>query len=125
MDPRTQRMADVLVKYSVGVKAGDWVGVQCPVAGVPLADALTRSILRAGGHPSVLLASENLQESFLQEANEDQLTFVAPHARTAVEQMDKLINVLAPTNTRALSGIYPSQLAIAARGGKELEEIFE
>ena len=62
MDPRVQSMANVLVNYSVAVRQGDWVVIQSPILGEPLADACVRATLAAGGNPLAIFLSGTVQE---------------------------------------------------------------
>jgi aminopeptidase len=123
MDPRLRKMADVLVNYSVGAKPGQWIAIQTPIPGEPLAVACTEAILRAGAHPSVFFASEEVQEARLRLSNDDQLTFIAPTARLLLEQADATIAILAPRNTRSLSGIDPQQMAKSSKAMQVLGEL--
>ena len=53
MDPRVERMADVLVNYCVSVKPGQWVVMNTGTPAEPMAVACQRAILRAGAYPNV------------------------------------------------------------------------
>jgi len=48
-------------------------------------------IVQAGGHPSVHLSSDELEESFLREASEQQLAWVAPIEPVINSQIDASI----------------------------------
>lgn len=122
MDPRVEALATVLVNYSVGIKPGDWVVIQSPILGEPLADACTRAVLEAGGHPTTLFTSELIAETTYRTGNDDQLQFISPLTRTTVEQADGRISILAPRNTRALSGIDPARLALSSQAAGALQQ---
>jgi aminopeptidase len=114
----------VLVNYSVDVHPGDWVVIQSPVLGEPLANACARSVLKAGGNPTVLLASEEIQETMLREASEEQLSFNSPIRRLVMEQADATISILAPTNTRSLAGVDPNRMSRQSKAAEPIMEIF-
>jgi aminopeptidase len=122
MDPRVQAMADILVNYSVAVRPGDWVVIQTTTLGEALADACARAVFQAGGNPTVLLGSEELQETKLREAGDEQLSFVSPLNRVVVEQADVTMLILAPTNTRVLSNADPARIAVQSRASEPLME---
>lgn len=111
MDSRVEKLADVVVNYCVYVKKGDWVVIQSPFLGEPLADACAAAVLKAGGHPTVLYGGPNTRETFFRHAADEQLTFVAPHNQTIMEQMDVNISIGAPSNTRSASSINPARMA--------------
>ena len=122
MDPRVEALATVLVNYSLGVRSGDWVVIQSPILGEPLADACTKAVLQAGGHPTTLLTSEVIAETTYLTANDEQLQFISPLTRTTVEEAVGRIAILAPRNTRALSGIDPARLALSSQASGALQQ---
>lgn len=123
MDPRLQSLAKVLVEYSVGVQPGHWVVIQSPILGEPLADACVRAVLEAGGHPSVVFTSETISETHFLYATEDQLRYISPMTHVMFEQADARIGLLAPRNTRALSNVDPSRMAITSKASHPLQEM--
>ena len=72
-DPRLQKLASVLVNYSVGVKKGQIVRISGPPVSQPLIVALYEKVLEAGGHPAVRMVPEELNEIFLKKASDEQL----------------------------------------------------
>jgi aminopeptidase len=108
-DPRLEKLADILVNYCVAVRPGDWVRVQADVLALPLVHEVQGLILRAGGHPSLHLSADALEESFLREASEEQLAWIAPTEAVFNDQIDASIRITATSNTRALTGLDPSK----------------
>src|SRR5215212_451078 len=103
-DPRLEKLADILVNYCVAVRPGDWVRVLADVLALPLVHEVQRLILQVGGHPSVYLSADELEESFLRAATEEQLTWIAPTEPVLNEQIAASIRIAATSNTRALTG---------------------
>ena len=62
-----QKLADVLVKYSVGVKKGQLVRISGAPVAQPLIFEIYRKVIEAGGMPFVRINAEELQEIFLKE----------------------------------------------------------
>ena len=48
-DPRVERLAAVLVDYSVGAREGQQITIESPTAAAPLVREVYRRILAAGG----------------------------------------------------------------------------
>jgi len=115
MDSRVQKMADVLINYSVDTKPGDWVVIRTPMLGEPMARACTEAVTKAGGHPFTILMSEDIQETFLREASEEQLKFIAPYLKMTVEEADAMVNIMAPTNTRTMAESDPEKWPFRTR----------
>jgi aminopeptidase len=124
VDPRVQAMADVLVNYSVNTKPGDWVVIQSSLLGEPLAVACVQAVLRAGANPSVVFGSDEVQETFLREANDEQLHFISPLNRQVIEQANATIRILAPANTRTLSRADPRKMAAMNKAMEPLLETY-
>lgn len=111
IDPRLDKLAHLLVNYCVAVQAPDWVIIQAELPALPLVDAVLRHTLQAGGRPTVNLKSDQLQQTFLENAGKEQLAHVTPFERLPAEEADVLIYIRAADNTRSLSGVDPSQQA--------------
>jgi len=119
-DPRVEKLAEILVDYSIDVKPGDWVVVRSHVLALPLLHEVTRRILRAGGNPTVVLSDSQLGEIMLREANDAQLQWISPMERMSLEEADALIVLNATDNTRALSGVEPQRQQLHQQARRDL-----
>jgi len=108
-DPRAERLAAVLVRYSTSIQPGDLVAIQGTPEAAPLLLAVYEEVLRAGGHPHLLVGLPGAEEAFFRLASDAQLDFVSPLNRLVIEQFDAIINVRSDRNTRELSGIDPAR----------------
>jgi aminopeptidase len=123
-DPRLQKLADVLVNYSVGVKPNQLVRIWGPTLSQPLIVELFRSVLAAGGHPFVRMAPEQLQEIFVKHGSDEQLKFVNPINLLEYEKIDCNIGIWAEENTRAMSNVDPKRMGLSESARKPLMDIF-
>ena len=114
-DPRVERLAAVLVGYSVDVQPGEVVTIEAPLAAKPLIVELYREVLRAGGHPVPRVKLARAAEIFFAEASGDQLDWVTPSFRGVNESADVRIIVEAEENTKSLSGVDPERQARVSR----------
>lgn len=110
-DVRVEKMAQVLVDYSVNIKPGDRVLVVATLLAEPLVREVYRRVLERGGHPQLLLSLPDEDEIFFAAAKDDQLDFVPVLHRYAVEQFDARIRIYSEANTRALTGVDPERMA--------------
>lgn len=119
MDPRTSKLADILVNYSVKVKPGDWVAVHGHVVALPLVREVVRKALQAGGNVNTFLFDDELREIVMQESGEEQLKWVSPIEELIIENVDARIMILGTTNTRTMTGVDPkkAQISQLARSG--------
>jgi aminopeptidase len=108
-DVRLQRLADVLVQYSVEVKRGDWVHLGGDASGLPALRALYQSVVRAGANPTISISDEFMGRTLLREGSEDQLAWVSPLETLLTDQVDATIRLIASNNTRAMTSIDPKR----------------
>lgn len=55
VDSRIRRLAEVLIRYSLGVQPGNLVAIRSTYGALPLLNEVYRETLRAGGHPELRL----------------------------------------------------------------------
>ncbi len=123
-ESRLERLADVLVNYSVYVQPGEWVGLSGDVITLPAMRELYRAVLRAGGYPTLLLHDDTISRTYLQSANDDQLAWLSPTQILQYDQIDVLISVLGEQNTRSMTGIDPQRLQTRQRATRPLTETY-
>ena len=122
MDIRVERLAHLLVDYSVDVQPGERVLIRSSSVAAPLIRAVYEQVLEHGGHPMVHVSLPGLEEIFYETADKTQLTFVDPVEEQFYEEFDVLIAIRAPSNTRALSNIDPEKQRIRSRARHYLME---
>ncbi|GAB1422109.1 aminopeptidase [Anaerolineales bacterium] len=110
VDSRLSKLADLMVHYSVSVKPGDWVGIIGDVSALPGIREVYKTVLDAGGNPSVFFSDEWMARQSLRNANQDQLNWVNPSWKHFVENADAIINLRTFNNTRAMTNIDPKRL---------------
>jgi aminopeptidase len=123
-DPRLDKLADVLVNYSVGVKKGQTVRISGEPIAQPLIVELYRKVLAAGGHPLVRMSPDELAEIFYKNASDEQLRYFSPIALYEVENIDCTIGIWAEENTKALTTCDPKKIGVAQAARKPYMEIF-
>ncbi len=123
-DPRFDRMAQVMVRYSTRVRPGELVAIRGSAATYPLLRALYREVLQAGAHPHVFVEMEELAPLFFELADEKQLTFVSPVQRLVVETFDVILRVRGESNTKLMSRVDPRKQALFQGAQRELTETY-
>src|SRR3954470_4966803 len=112
-DPRLEKLADVLVNYSTGVRPGQLVRITSPSIAAPLVAELYRRVVAAGAHPMVRVSPDELSEIFLKNASDEQLKYVNPVSLFEVERIDASIGVWADENTKALTNVDPNAMGLS------------
>ena len=123
-DPRVEKLADVLVNYSVAVQPGDKVAIQGQTGAEVLLREVYARVLQAGGHPFVLVSLPGMDEVFYRYASQEQLEHVPEPAKLLAETYDARIGVGAAENTRALSDVDPQKIVTQRRAQTELMKTF-
>ena len=123
-DSRLQKLADVLVNYSVGVKKGQVVRINGAPGSAPLIVELYEKVLLAGGHPLVRMVPDELNELFLKTATEEQLKFLHPISLYENQHIDCSIGIWGEQNTKALSNCDTKRIGMASVARKPLMETF-
>jgi aminopeptidase len=123
-DPRLDKLANVLVTYSVRVKRGDLVRLSGASIAEPLIVAVYREVVRAGGHPVIRMVPDGCSEIFLKEASKQQLEFVNPLTKREVQTIDASIGIWADANTKAMTHTDPKRQAIVSQARKPIMDAF-
>ena len=125
-DPRTERLATVLVQYSAALRPGDRVLIEAETAAEPLVRALFERALQAGAHPHLALSLAGLDtysgvdDVFLRLASDDQLDYVPPFFETAYREFESRIRVYSSSNTRLLMRADTARMARRQRALQSL-----
>lgn len=126
MDLRVERMAQVLVAYSTSIEPGDRVVIEAEPAGEPLVRALFEQIIKAGGHPHLLMTLSGrttwtaFDEIFMAHATDEQLDFAPTFHKLAYDTFEARIRIHSRSNTKDLTNVDHSRLA---RRSKALDSI--
>jgi len=123
-DLRIEKLADVLVNYSVAVQPGDRVLIRGEAITAPLLNAIYAQVLQAGGHPLLNPSLSGTTELFFQYASDEQIEYIHKPIKLIMETYDVVINVLGTENTKALSNVDPARMVQRSRAEREIAETF-
>ncbi len=124
LDARVEKLAQVLVQYSVAVRPNDKVYLQGSSATEPLLKALYIEVLKAGGNPYVRAQLPGMDELLYRHASDDQLRYVSPVARLVYETYDVFISLSGSLNTKELTNVAPDKLVLAKQASRDLFTTF-
>jgi aminopeptidase len=122
MDPRVTKLAEVLVHYSLEIKAGQQFAISTSPLAEELALAVYSEALRTGANVTLWYEAPEEQEIFFKLATDPQLEYVSPVKKLIFETFDATLHIGAERNTRALSHIDPAK---QARHAKAHQPVFE
>lgn len=110
-DQRIQKLAEVLVHYSLDLQSGQQFVLRTNPLAQELALAVYKEALETGAHVFPLISLPGSEEIFYRYASDEQIEFISPIRKFIVEQFDAQLVIGAEYNTRALTGTDPAKMA--------------
>ena len=123
-DPRLEKLARVLVDYSLGAKKGQKLLINASPAAVDLVQAVYRRALGRGCLVSAQMNVPGLAEILLKEGSRQQLEFLPPQAVFNAKAYDLHLMLRAPENTRELSGCDPARQKVVGGARRPWQKVF-
>src|SRR5437879_3247011 len=111
-DIRLQRMAQVLVHYSLNIKKGDRLAIMTGPQAAPLVREVVREAVRAGAFPETFVSLPGVQEILLKEGSDEQLSHIPAIQHMIFEEYETLLQLFSQENTKEMSGVDPARMAI-------------
>ena len=108
-DPRTQKLAQILVNHSARIQPGDRIAIEATTAAELLVRELYIEVLKQGGHPHLLLEFPGQAKELFTFGSDKQLSFVNELRNFAYEDFESRIRIHSLTDTRALSEFSPEK----------------
>jgi aminopeptidase len=122
-DERLKKLARLLVDYSVEAGEGEQVLVAGGAAAEPLIKEVYTRLLRAGAIPVPQIALPGIQELFFEHAGDLHYEKTPPVIRSIYEEVDAVISIMAPHNTRALAGVDPRKQQALGKRDKAVQDL--
>ena len=123
-DERVERLADVLVDYSVGVKKNDLVWIRSAYVAEPLILAIYERCLERGAQPMIRASIPQAEPLFYRFAKEHQLDYVWEPDKWLYENADCFFSIISQANTRQLSKVDPAKKVKVAKARQPLMDQF-
>jgi len=123
VDVRIERLARILVKYSIKAKKGQEIIISSPPGGTPLALEVQREVLDSGAHPFMMPLLDGAVEGFFEHASKSQLGYASPIKKFIFENADGLIGIRAAVNTRSMSNVPPEKMRLNTAAATEIRQI--
>lgn len=114
-DIRVEKLANLLVNYSICVQPGWKVVLRGSAVGLPLIREIYKHVLLAGGYPLVMTDLPGINETFFRYASDEQLQYIHEPVKHVFEHYDASIAVLAEENTREMTTIDPARRMLHKR----------
>lgn len=119
-DPRVEKLARVMVHYSLELKPGQKFWLRT----TPLAEELNLAVyeeaIKAGAHVFIDQRMPGAEEIFYKYASEEQLDFVSPIRQLIADTFEASLYIDAEYNSRSLAGIDGARMARVHKAGAQL-----
>ena len=121
MDPRIEKLADVMVNYSLQIKKGDLFKIEVPYQALQSGKAVYNKALENGAYPYVEIYAEDFTELFFKNASDDQLKFVSPIAQIR-DRTDRCAPLCLGRQQHQVPHQYRSQTSGDGAGGTQRDQ---
>lgn len=121
-DTYLEKLARLLVQYSVAVQADQKILISGSTGSVPLVQALYVEVLKAGAHPQVDLAFPGQEYLFYAHAADHQIDQVDTARLHTYETVDAMIAVFPDLNPKSLSSIDAGLKQRRTRANEKLSQ---
>lgn len=122
IDPRIEKLADLLVQYSVNVQPDQKVLIWGPDIASPLLKEVYARVVRIGAEPLLVVEMPWEIRTMLENAADAQLQNPSSVMKEVLETFDAMIRIMGAVNTKDLTSIDPHKMSMRQAGrGKLLE----
>ncbi len=118
------KYADLLVRYCLDIQPGDRLLVRSTTLAEPLVREVFRSATAAGAHVETDLSFREQYRILLAGAGEDQLRYVSPFYRMAMETFEAYLYIRAPFNLREDQSVDPGRARIRQEAHREVQQTY-
>ena len=111
-NPILEKYADVLVNYSTNVRKGDLVIIYARgYEAQPLVKEIYKLCLLNGANPIVRTSMDEIAETFIKYANDEQLKYIDEMSKLEVDKADVMIFIGAPNNVKSMAKADSTKIA--------------
>ncbi|WP_243291056.1 aminopeptidase [Bacillus sp. FJAT-47783] len=111
-DPRIEKLANILINYSVRLQKGEKVLIENFGLQRELVIALVKEAYKAGGYPFVLLKDHQVDRALLLGAEKEQFDQIAAFEANVMKEMDAYIGLRSGDNINELADIPDDKMKI-------------
>ncbi|MGB8253702.1 MAG: aminopeptidase [Anaerolineaceae bacterium] len=123
-DPRVEKLADMLVNYSIGIKPGDKAFIEGNHLAKPLIAEIYKKVFQSGGYPYMDISMAGWEEIFYKYASDDQIKYIHEPIKILYETYDANFYIQSDANTSYLSNVDPSRIVLHKQARHEIRSRF-
>lgn len=123
MDPREEKLADILTSHSLTIKKGDFIGLRYGIEAKDLALACYKKILEKGAIPITHISLPEFEHAFFSLASQDQLTTIPPMTKLEAQTISGVLAIGTEQNVFNLSKIDQKKMRARKEVMSEIQDI--
>ena len=123
-DPRVEKLAKVMIRYSLKVRKGQYMMLTGTPETQPLLTECYREAIRVGANVETNIILPGLDEIFYNESTLAQRQWISQPSKYRTRHLDASCLVLGSPNTRALSNCDPKKMADVAKARQPMRKIW-
>src|SRR4051794_32841564 len=121
-DPRFDKLAKILLEYSVAIKPGENVLIETFDVPDEMPIALIQAVRNAGGTPFSQIQRSRVSRALALGATERQLNFAANHELSRMKKMNAYIAIRGSDNITEMSDVPVGQLKLLAKKMRPVQD---
>src|SRR5437773_4309312 len=121
-DQRLDKLAKLLVEYSIRLKRNETVLIEAFDIPDEMTVALVRAVRNAGGVPFALTYQTRVNRALALEASDRQLNVMASHELTRMKKMDAYIAVRGSHNITELADVPPNKMKLIGKKMRPVQD---
>jgi len=121
-DPRIEKMAQTIARYSLGLKPGELLAILTSVPGLALAKEVYREALALGALPVVRTLHPEFDEVLYRHGSDEQVQFVPEYEKQELEGLNARLVIRGEENVMTLAGVEPARLTLGRQARRPLLE---
>ena len=123
-DPRVEKLARVMIKYSLKIRKGQYLMLTGPPAAGPLILECYREALRAGANVETNILMPGLDEIFYNESSLAQRQWISQTTKYRTRHLDASCFISGSVNTRSLTNCDPKKMSQVAKARQPMRKIW-
>ncbi len=104
-DPRTTKLAEMLVNYSCALKQGEHILIEAFDLPTEMTIACVKAAQKVGGHPHVTIRNNQVQRALIAGGTDPQFTTAGEYDAERMKKMDCYLGIRGSDNVSELAGI--------------------
>ena len=124
VDHRIEKLAELLVRYSLDVQPGHKLFIRSGMAAAPLVAEVYKKCVEIGAFPFTTFDFPPADETMLRIGSDEQISYIHEPIEVLYGKYDRMLRILAEENTKALSSIDPKKTTLLAKSRGKLMKTY-